>query len=444
LRTSIGVAEVPAGVLLARVLAAAGVHAVYGPAPPGLRPVRVHPGVAGVFAAAHRAVRGSAAAAWDRHGTLVVEGRTGDSPRALTADDPRQLPDLVAALGGGAGDSGVRLRMAIDLDAPAPDVYPEVPAPAMDTERVDELVARLKKVGRVDGGSDVVLLVGPGVTGAVGGLHALADAGALGVINTWGAKGVFDWRSRHHWATVGLQARDFELAGVPTAGLVVAAGVDAREAPPDRWSAGPHLVVDPAVLGAVAARWRPADRPLDMPPLRTCLAAVTEQGWAITAAPLAPSRVTLHYGQRLGRTGLVAADAGVAGYWVARTFATPRLGAALVPAASTPGWAAACVTVARLTHPLLPALAVMDGPPDETTAAVLDAAARFGVRVGVEAWGSDGDELDAEAHRARLDALVDPGGGGVATLATDPSQMVKMVEAAGAVDAWGGAVSPPG
>ena len=81
-----------------------------------------------------------------------------------------------------------------------------------------------------------MVLAGPGVVldRAVAGLHALAAAGSLGVLNTWGAKGVFDWRSRHHLATAGLQARDFELGGVADADLVIATGIDPAEGAPDR------------------------------------------------------------------------------------------------------------------------------------------------------------------------------------------------------------------
>ena len=63
--------------------------------------------------------------------------------------------------------------------------------------------------------SKLGILVGPGVVraGAVAGLHAFADAVGCGVVNTWGAKGVFVWDDPRHFGTAGLQARDFELAG---------------------------------------------------------------------------------------------------------------------------------------------------------------------------------------------------------------------------------------
>jgi len=287
------------------------------------------------------------------------------------------------------------------------------------------------------------VLAGPGVVErrAVGALRALAAVGRLGVLNTWGAKGVFDWQSRHHWATVGLQARDFELGGVPEADLVLATGVDEREAPRQLWAEGPDTVVRevaPEALGPLAEQWAlvPGDFP-DMPPLRQRLAAVTQAGWAATGTPLVPSLVTRHYGLVLGESGLVAADPGTAGFWVARTFATTRLRSVLVPAAPIEGWAPACALASRLTTPLRPVLAVADGPLGERSQAVLREAARLGVGIGVEVWQEDGQALGADAHLARLDALAG-GGAAVATLATDGRQLDEMIDAAGPVRAWTG------
>ena len=108
----------------------------------------------------------------------------------------------------------------------------------------------------------------------------------------------------------------------------------------------------------------------------------------------------------------MAADAGVAGFWVARTFATTQLGGVAVPAEEMPGWAAACVTVARMAAPLRPALAVVADEVDEATSLVLELAAGHGISVGVEVWCEAGEVPDAERHRSRLGVLSDPGAGG--------------------------------
>ncbi|HWD55667.1 MAG TPA: hypothetical protein VG346_11115 [Acidimicrobiales bacterium] len=436
--------EETAGRLLARVLSAAGVGAAYGRPLPGL-PVHVvaDPGVALTLAHAHRAVHATPAVAHLGEGTVVVTGARPESagpgsPPSLPAgrvvvEDTATLAAMVTPVVQAVAADGLVVQMDLDFDAPAP-ANSSLEVPLVDAgwqEADDDLVAALAAAKRI------VVLAGPGVVAAreVGGLHALAAAGRLGVLNTWGAKGVFHWQSPHHWATVGLQERDFELGGLPTADLVLAVGIDEREAPLRLWAPYPHRVVAPASLAALAGGWRGATSSFtELPPLRPRLAEVTQAGWSSSATPLVPSLVTRHYAQVAGGAGLVAADAGRAGYWVARTFATTRLGGASVPAGVVGGWAAACVLVARLVDPLRRAVAVVDGPLDGRSRAVLEEAARGGVAVGVEAWADGGDELGPEAHRARLEELTTAGG--VATLATDGRQLAEMTGVAGPVRAW--------
>ena len=134
---------------------------------------------------------------------------------------------------------------------------------------------------------------------------------------------------------------------------------------------------------------------------------MTQEGWAATAGPLQPTRVTRHYGVASTGGGLVAADPGVAGYWVARTFATTELGGVQVPSdAGAAGFAVACGIVARLRDPDRPVLAVVDGPVAPIVEQVLEVGRRLGVDVPVEVWQPDGEALDPDAHLARLRDLV--------------------------------------
>ena len=443
---------VTAGLLLARVLAAGGIGAAYGRPLDGV-PVTevVDPAVAVLLAQAHRAVHGVAAVAHVGDRTLVVPGPRPDDVEGgaepadtVVVEDAETLRALAALLAERLHGQGVRLQVGIDLAQPTPDGPVARPSPPEDWAEPDE--ALLRDVAQA---TQVVVLAGPGVVerGAVGALRALAAAGRLGVLNTWGAKGVFHWQSRHHWATVGLQTRDFELGGVPEADLVLAVGVDEREAPRYLWAGGASVrEVAPDALGPLAERWPVAahDFPA-VPPLRERLATVTQAGWTASGTPLMPSRVTRHYAQVLGGSGLIAADPGTAGYWIARTFATTRLGSVLVPAAPVEGWAAACVLVSRLVAPLRPALGVVDDGAGERGCAVLAEAARLGVGIGIEAWDSEGESCGAEAHVARLDALVSGQLGEVTrTLATDQRQLTEMVEVAGPVRAWTGDERLPG
>ncbi len=412
----------PASEILQRALSAGGVSAAYGLPFPGFPVAEVtDPQVALLLCFAHRAVHGAPAIAHMGDGRIVLVGPRpvlaadngeGDRTPQLSlprrrrvireADELRALAPFVAEALEGDGmcvdldfDPGMLLAEGAIAFPPASDGWPE-PEPSL--------------LSALSSARHVVVLAGPDVVRrrTVGGLRALAAAGRLGVLNTWGAKGVFPWRSRHHWATVGLQELDFDLAGLQGADLVLAVGLDESESPRRLWALSPHRTVAPELLGPLAERWgEPRPFP-EMPPLRDRLAAVTQAGWTSTGSPLMPSLVTRNYADVFGNGGLVAADPGTAGFWVARTFATTRLGTALVPGARVYGWAAACLLVARLAAPWRPGLAVVDGPVDAPTLAVVEQAARMGVTIAVEAWQEDGEALDPDAHRARLSA---PGGG---------------------------------
>jgi thiamine pyrophosphate-dependent acetolactate synthase large subunit-like protein len=279
-----------------------------------------------------------------------------------------------------------------------------------------------------------IVLAGPGVVadGAIPGLNALAAAGDLGVLNTWGAKGIFDWRSRHHLATVGLQARDAELSGIGACDLLICTGVDDGEAEPGRWRTAATVDVPTGMLAPLAEAWWRPRRGIAMPPLRDRLAKVTQDGWAASGTPIMPSQVTRAYGEIVAAGGTIAADPGLGGYWVARTLGTTRPGAVHVPAErDSRGFAVACAIVARRLRPDAPALAVVD-----ELSPVAHELLDLGEPVAVEVWSDDGDPLDVDAHRERMWALV--ASGGIGRVRTHADQLAAMVDAAGPVTAWGG------
>jgi len=210
------------------------------------------------------------------------------------------------------------------------------------------------------------------------------------------------------------------------------------EAPADRWrTLAPVLEISPGEMDPLSQIWsRPDAAWPEVPELRSRLAGVTQRGWADEGSPLPPTKVTRGYGAVLGDGGLVAADAGLGGYWVARTFATTRLGGAQVPAEVVPGFAVAAALVARLRDPSRPVLAVLDARPEGAAVEVLDLADRLGLGIGVEVWSADGDELDGDAHAARLRRLATVERSEVVTLATSPDQLPEMIDAAGPIVAW--------
>jgi hypothetical protein len=184
-------------------------------------------------------------------------------------------------------------------------------------------------------GAAVGFLVGPGVLPHLEGLHAAAERIGVAVINTWGAKGVFRWDSAFHGGTAGLQARDFELAGLGEADVLLTSGLDPDEVTSQPWSGRAEVVdIPPSDLGRLAEQW-PAPRGTPVRPrLYTELAAVIAPMYDDPATP--PGRVHA-MAQGLGEGAVVFATPGLAGYWVARTWPTTVPGSVVVPASTAPG-----------------------------------------------------------------------------------------------------------
>ncbi len=425
---------ITAAELWRRVALVSGIDATYGAPFGALEVVPMSGAVAPLFAVAHQRVHVARAAAHRGDGLFWLPGLGHEPCRTIEADSAEALVGAVPLL---SSSGEVEIRFTLDPDQPVESFVPPPLAP--DDNWVGPAEEAVKAVGAA---SSLVLLAGPGVVvqGSVPGLHDLAVSTGVGVLNTWGAKGVFDWRSRHHLATIGLQADDFVLSGLGQADLIIATGLDQSESPDERWRLAPALTIPPAGLAPLAERCDHNRRvPLAMPPLRARLTEVTQRGWAVGTQPLPPSRATMHYAEHVAGGALIAADAGDAGFWVARTLGTTRLGAVIVPSTSAPGFAAACVAVSLFRHPGRPALAVIDLAQAEATTPVADAAATLGIRVPVEAWDPEGERLDADAHRERLRRLVLgglPAGNGLCTLATDPRQLSEMIAVAGPVVAW--------
>lgn len=288
----------------------------------------------------------------------------------------------------------------------------------------------------------VAVLAGPGVIddGAIDGLRAFAAAGDLGVANTWGAKGVFAWDSPHHLGTCGLQARDFELLGFAAADAIVITGIDPDESPLECFGLAPVFEIPPAELGGLAGRVRASGEALPNG-LYPRLAAVAQPGYADTKVPLHPARAVADLGALLPPGGLVTADPGLAGLWVARTFPTPALAAGeprrvVVPARRASGIAARlALEAARAGRP---AIAVTTAPLDDATAAAVATASGEAVPMVVVVWDEHASLRAAEEHRERVAAALSAARVTVVEVPVALDDTALLVRAAGPVVAWGG------
>lgn len=329
-------------------------------------------------------------------------------------DDHRHLPRTVA------------LHLDLDLDE-------EIEVPARLRPPDDGVVVTLHpSIGEMR----LAIVVGPGVArgGFTEGLTSLASRCGVPVFNTWGAKGVFRWDSPYHGGTIGLQERDVELAGLADADVVITAGLDPDEALLSSSGGMQIQDVEPWQLAALTHEWDVVrDPPAERSPLYEALATVVTPMYESAATPLSPARAALHLSGARPASGVVVAQPGAAGFWVARTYPTGELGAVVVPATVEPGSAIAAVVAAGAIG--VPIVAVVDelSPVDHE---LLELASSLGVSGGVQVWSDHGPVVAADEH-ARLTErqfaaegiVVEPIG--VATAAPGP-----LAEVAGPIVAW--------
>jgi acetolactate synthase-1/2/3 large subunit len=136
--------------------------------------------------------------------------------------------------------------MVRPLDArPLPRHAPVQPEPGMrELQRAAEII---------DGAESPIVLAG---NGAIRGhasraLRAFVQVTGIPVAETFMAKGLLDYESPYAAGTVGLQARDYEMAGFEDADVVIAVGYDLVEHAPEHWNPrGDKTIV---VVDSVAA-----------------------------------------------------------------------------------------------------------------------------------------------------------------------------------------------
>lgn len=284
-----------------------------------------------------------------------------------------------------------------------------------------------------------VVVAGSGVVDADGvpGLRALAAEARIGVYNTWRAKGVLPWDSDFHLGTIGLQERDLALCELEGYDLILATGIVDAEPPalPDGLPIVHCPVADLEIL-AVRCADREGEETVEAP-LRERLASVVQKAWGGATPPLAPTLITRQYALLLGERGMVAADAGTAGFYLGRTFPTLRPRTVELPLASTPGFAATAVAARRAAEPDLPALALVDGDrPCPTTEAVVAEAASRGIVVPVVCWAPGLPQVGIEEHLQDVRKAVAADEPTVVVVGYDPGQLEDLEHVAGHITAW--------
>ncbi|HTU31762.1 MAG TPA: acetolactate synthase large subunit [Solirubrobacteraceae bacterium] len=261
--------------------------------------------------------------------------------------------------------------MSRPLEAePLPAHAPVQPEPAMrEVQRATEIIMAAE---------NPVILAGNGAirTHASRALRAFVHTTGIPVAETFMAKGLIDYEDPHALGTVGLQSRDYEMAGFDDADVVISVGYDLVEHKPENWNPKRDkqiVVIDtvpaeideffvPAVelvgdIASVLARLaagcsRRTSEPPESDRLRELTLGALREGADDDHFPMRPTRVLADLREVLGRTDLLISDVGLHKLWIGRMFPAHEPGTVLIAnGLAGMGFALPTAIAAKLVHP---------------------------------------------------------------------------------------------
>jgi acetolactate synthase-1/2/3 large subunit len=239
--------------------------------------------------------------------------------------------------------------MAEPLDAePLKRQAPVQPEPG---ERELDRAARL-----IDEAENPIALAG---NGAIRGhasraLRAFVHTTGIPIAETFMAKGLVDFEDPHSLGTVGLQTRDYEMAGFEDADLVIAIGYDLVEHAPENWNPRRDkriVVIDTVsaeideyfipeveligdiahVLARLAAGVNRAPNTVsERCDLHRLVIGALEEGRDDDHFPVRPARVLWDLREALGRGDILVSDVGLHKLWIGRMFPAHEPGTVLI------------------------------------------------------------------------------------------------------------------
>ncbi len=222
-----------------------------------------------------------------------------------------------------------------------------------------------------------VALAGNGVvrTDAAPALREFSRATGIPVAETFMAKGLLDYEDAHALGTVGLQSRDYALAGFEDADVVIAIGYDLVEHAPEHWNPGAdkrivvidtrpaeidafyqpevELVGDPYyVLSRLAEECRHVPHSGGSQRLRELVLGRFEQAKDDDHFPVQPPRALWEIRRALGREDILISDVGLHKLWIARMFPAHEPNTVMIAnGLAGMGFAVPCAVAAKLVHP---------------------------------------------------------------------------------------------
>ena len=239
--------------------------------------------------------------------------------------------------------------MGRPLDAsPLPGHAPVRPEPGIrELQRATEIIMDAE---------NPVILAGNGAirTHASRALRAFVHTTGIPVAETFMAKGLLDYEDPHALGTVGLQSRDYAMAGFDDADVVIAVGYDLVEHAPEHWNprADKRIVMIDTVaaeideffipeveligdIAHVLARLAAATNRTPSPApgserLRELVLGALNEARSDDHFPMRPPRLLADLRDALGPDDLLVSDVGLHKLWIGRMFPAHEPGTVLI------------------------------------------------------------------------------------------------------------------
>jgi acetolactate synthase-1/2/3 large subunit len=293
--------------------------------------------------------------------------------------NPRIVPEVVrkafkVAQGQKPGPTHLELPedvMAADVDAsplPVPRWVRRPQPSAGELERATEVICSAERP---------IVLAGNGVTrvGAAPALREFSRRTGIPVAETFMGKGAIDADDDKALGTVGLQSRDYALAGFEDADVVITVGYDLVEHSPEHWNARRDkriVAIDTTSVEVDAYFHVEADLVGDMDFVlrhltETCAEAADAGGskrldqiirGRLSAAagdshfPMQPPRALYEIRRALGRDDILVSDVGLHKLWIGRMFPAHEPGTVLIAnGLAGMGFAVPAAIAAKLVNP---------------------------------------------------------------------------------------------
>src|SRR3954451_5242139 len=222
-----------------------------------------------------------------------------------------------------------------------------------------------------------IALVGNGVirAGAAPALRESARATGISTAETFMGKGAIDYTDPRALGTVGLQSRDYALAGFEDADVVITIGYDLVEHAPKHWNPkcdkkivvvdsvpaeiDEHFVPEVELIGDIYhVLSRLAEECRDVPHsggssrLRDIVLGRLEAARDDDHFPMQPPRALWEIRDALGRNDMLISDVGLHKLWIGRMFPAHEPNTVLIAnGLAGMGFALPCAVAAKLVYP---------------------------------------------------------------------------------------------